>query len=443
MSALQPINITLGVGGGVVSRVGFGSPLIVGGTGSRSVYRSGSGQSEIIFKSVVRQAALTIGLSVGSPFSYTLVGSDLIITVPTDTTVRELVADFDANAPAPVKAAFILKAGSLGLGVVEEISPIKTLTPLTGKVLIRDISQLDEYYDTTDAEYEMFQDQFNSVPNPSEKYLLDVFGAVDPAASVAAVDDGSWYALLYTSTTQSEQQVLAEYIVNVKRIALFVSDTVADAQVVKSQRIIYVIHDEPDDHPENAWAAKLLPNLPGSITWAFAENLAGQTPNATADLAALQAVRDARANSYVENQGLQYMDEGLTTEATIKTYIDQIRGRDWVELNLEADLLQLLVSVGKIPYTDGGIDQVVDVIANRLELAGDNGIIRPIENAEDAANSSSQNYVYNVTAPTRADVAENNPSDIVDRELNGITFSFEEGGAIHSIEAVGTVVIPQ
>jgi len=445
MSFIDPINVTLGVGGQVVSRVGFGNPLIVGFTGSRSILISGSGQGQIVYKSVVRKAAVTVQVTVDTGFTYNESGNDITITIPSaTTTVRELVADFDANASGAVKAVINLQIGvdGLGLGAVTAIaSPTALVSFEYGNILA--LSQLQYYYDTSDAEYKIFTNLFNSAPSPRNKYLLDVFGDSDPSATVQAVDDGSWYCLLTTSVTQSEQQELAEYIVTQKRIAIFVSATTADAEVFPAQRVAYVIHDAPNDHPEVSWAALALPNLPGSITWAYLGPLTGQTPNATASLTALLAVRAANAQSYVEGNNLKYMDEGLTTDPNAATYIDQVRSRDWIELNLEADLQSLLVnSGGKIPYTNQGIQRVVDVIVKRLEQAGDNGIIRPIENETEAQNSSSNNYVFRVTAPTRQEVAEDNPGDITARQLNGITFSFEESGAIHGISATGSVVIP-
>jgi hypothetical protein len=441
-AAIDPIIITLGLGGQTVSRVGFGNPLIVGFTGSRSVLISGSGQSQAIYKSTVRGDTLSIQVTQDVGYAYTLNGDTVEITVPSGATVRELVADYEANASAPIKAKVIIEAGSLGLGAVTLIAAPVAAAGLTGKVKIVDISQLQYYYDTTDAEYQMFQDQFDSAPSPKDKYLLDVFGSADPSADVQAVDDGTWYCLLTTSVTQSEQQELAEYIVTVKRICIFVSATTADAQVLTDKRIIYVIHDTPADHPENAWAAICLPNDPGSITWAYQGPLAGQTPNATATLPDLLAVRAANAQSYVEKDNLKYMDEGLTTEESVKTFIDQVRSRDWIELNLDADLLALLVNTPKIPYTNSGIDQVKDTIADRLELAGDAGIIKPIETQAEAETASSKNYVFIVRASTRQEIEEASPADITNRELNGVTFQFSESGAIHSISAGGTVIIP-
>ena len=445
MAAIEPIIVTLGVGGQTVSRVGFGNPLIVGFTGSRSILKSGLGEAQTIYKSVIRQDTLSVEITNGAVFAYVLNGDIVEIEVPVDTIVRDLVADFNANAGGPVIARLSLKAGGLGLGKVVLLA-VTPLVALTGRQLIVDISQLDNFYDTTDPEFKMFVDQFASAPSPQNKYLLDVFGLTDVQVTdaIQAVDDGAWYAVLVTSIIAAEQQNISEYIITRKRIALFVSSDVADAANVKSQRIIYVIHDAPNDHPENAWAAFVLPTNPGSVTWAFQGPLAGQTPNATSDLAALLAVQAANAQSYVELNNLKYMDEGLTTDDQFKTFIDQIRSRDWIELNLEADLLSLLVNVpnGKIPYTNAGIDQVTQVVKDRLELAGNAGIIRPIESAKDAELSSSKFFFYKVSAPSRKEIADANPADIANRVLNGVEFSFEESGAIHGITANGKVIIP-
>lgn len=444
MAAIQPINIDVTAGPQAVSRLGFGFPLIVGYTGQRSVLITGTGTSGIIAKSVARKDTLSLVINVtGGVYIYAFASDVVTITVPTSSTVRQLIADFNANAPTNVTDEITLSALTTGSGLVVAI----TETPLVFTTFreLQAVSQLDNFYDTTDTEYEMVQNIFSSVPSPRTVYLLDVQGSLDVATDISNNDTGQWYMIVATTTTEAEQQILSDYVATRKRKVILISSDSARPLTVRNQRTSWVIHDAPNDHPEASWAAIRLPLEPGQATWANAGPLFGQTPNTTATLSQLITVRNNKANSYVLNNNLRYMDEGLTTDPDRTTYIDQVRSRDWIELNLEADLLELLVNVGnltgKIPYTNAGISQVIGVIENRLEQAGINGIIAPIETSAQAEQSSSSNFRYRIEVPTREGIESSAPQDIVNRQLNRVNFSFVESGAIHGISGIGSVVL--
>lgn len=444
MAAIQPIDIDVTAGPQSVSRVGFGIPLIVGYTGQRAVLITGTGASGIIAKSVTRRDTLSLVINVtGGSYIYAFASDVVTITAPTGATVRDLIADFDANAPSNVTDEITLTALTTGSGLVGAI----TETPLTFTDFrqILELSQLDNFYDTTDPEYVIAQNMLASVPSPRFLYILDVQGSSDVAADLATNDNGQWYAIVATTTTENEQLVLSDYVGTRKRIAILTTSDAARLLNVRNQRTAWLPHDAPEDHPEASWAALRLPLVPGQATWAYAGPLVGQTTNNTSTLSELLTVRNNKGNSYVLNNGLSYVDEGLTTDPDRTTYIDQVRSRDWIELNLEADLLQLLVNVGnltgKIPYTNAGIAQIVGVLENRLEQAGINGIIAPIETSAQAEQSSSANFRYSIEIPTREGIEEATPEDITNRQLNRLNFSFVESGAIHGISGIGSVVL--
>ena len=443
MAAIQPINIDVSAGPQSVSRVGFGIPLLVGFTGQRSVLIVGSGTSGLVAKSTPRNHTVSLVITIGGSISYAFASGVVTITATATTTVRDLVADFNANAPTLVTDELTIEALTTGSGLVQAI----TETPLIFSQFrqISEVSQLENFYDDTDVEIIMARNILGSVPSPRFFFLLDVFGTSDLAGDIATFDDGSWYCILTTDTGQANQLIISDYVGDKNRITVLTTSDAARLLTVRNQRTAYLVHDVPGDHPEASWAALRLPLLPGQATWAFAGPLIGQSPNTASTLTQLQTVRNNKGNSYVLNNNLNYVDEGLTTDPDRTTYIDQVRSRDWIELNLEADLLQLLVNVGntvgKVPYTDAGIGQVINVVANRLEQAGINGIIAPIETSSQAENSSSSNFRFSIDVPTRSEIETSNPNDIVNRELNRIDFTFVEAGAIHSISGTGSVVL--
>lgn len=445
MAFIEDIIVSIVKGSVTVNQVGFGVPALAGLTGQRSILITGSGSSQLVAKSTPRQNVVSLAIVIGTGFAYAFAAGTVTIDLPTaGAKVRDLVADFNANAPSIVTDELTIEIpfGQTGAGAVVPISA----TPLTFTDFreISNIEQLRNFYDTTDPEHIMFTNILASVPTPRTTFLIDTFGAASITAALAANNTGVWYAILTTSTDEVDQLEVSDFANNNKRLALLVSDDKDRPNTVQGKRTAYLIHDAPDDHPEASWAAKALAADPGSITWKFIPNLQGQTANATATLQDLLDVRANKAQSYILNSGVRYVDEGQTVNPIEKTFIDQIRSRDWIEVNLAADLLVLSVEVPKIPYTNAGIAQVVQVITNRLVLAGLAGIIAPVENSNQAALSTDGKFRFNVQAPTRESVeAGSNPEDIDNRILNDVTFAYIEAGAIHEINITGRVILSE
>lgn len=446
MSAIKDIVVQVIPGAPSVARQGFGIPAIVGLTGQRSVLITGTGSSGLIAKSTPRNHTVSLEIVVGAIYAYAFAAGTVTIDIPAGSNVRDLVADFNANAPSIVTDELTLEALTTGSGALGIISP----TALTFEQFreIFAITQADNFFDITDPEYIMLANMLASKPAPLKVVLIDLFGTSDIATDIAAFDDGSWYAALTNSIVEAEQQSLSDYVDDKLRIALIVNSDEGVLDNIQSRRTAIVIHDAPNDHPEASWAAKALPENPGSITWKFLNSLQGQTANATATLSALQNVRDKKGQSYVEANGVSYMDEGKTTDPATTTFLDLVRSQDWVQSNLTADLNQLFFDAAaagsKIPYTDAGIAQIESVIRNRLSLAGVAGIIAPVETSAQAELSSDGNFRFSISVPTRAEVLANDPSDITNRILPDITFQYVEAGAIHEVKPViGRVILSE
>ena len=450
MAAIKDIIVQVIPGAPTVARVGFGVPMLVGFTGSRAVLISGSGTSGIVAKSVTRQADIELEITNGAIFAYVFTPGapgNVAIEVPVGTLVRELIADFNANAPTSVTDEISLEALTTGSGVLGLISPAELLT-FTSFLEIQDISQIQFFYDTTDEEYEILSNMFGSKPSPIKIFLLDVFGSVDVPGDIETVNDGSWYAIITTSITESEQQEISDYVDDKIRLFLMTNLDEAVLDNIQSRRTAVIIHNAPGDHPEASWAAKNLPSDPGSITWKWTSALQGQAPNIVATLTALINVRNKKAQSYVTKNSVNYVDEGQTTDPNAQTFIDQVRSQDWIQLNLEADLLQLFINASaagsKIPYTDSGISQVIEVISKRLALAGAAGIIAPVETQLQAELSYDGLFRYQIKIPTRAEIEANTPANITNRILDSVDFSYVEAGAIHGVKPItGRVILTE
>lgn len=456
MPAINDIQVSVSPAPSSASRVGFGVPLLVGFTGSRSVLITGSGVSGLVAKTINRQAVVSLEITVtGSSYTYNVAGTKVEWTVPAGALVREAVADFNSNAPSSVTNLISVEALTTGSGTLAAIS--ETDLEFDTYQQIVDISQLQYYYDEDDKEYVITQNILASRPTPGQLYLLDVFEAAyveEVSALIDAVDDGNWYMVHTTSTAEAEQQEISDWVNTKTKIALFTvldSSAVSRLGTVQGYRTGYLVHDAPDDHPEASWSAKNLPNVPGQATWKHTQNLQGQTVNTTTTLSDLLAIRAAQGQAYTKKSGISFVNEGLLNDpnatSSNRTYIDQVWSRDWIEVNLQADLLELFTNAAaagkKISYTDAGIAQVVGVIVRRLQLAAANGIIAPVETTEQAELSSDGQFRFRVTAPTRAEVEASNLSDITSRVLNNVEFSYVEAGAVHEVTVTGRVVLTE
>ena len=448
MSAIQDVNVSIAAGEVTLNRLGFGVPLLVGFTGQRAVAIMGTGNASFAAKSTIRNAGgvtLTI-LVTGAVYIYADSGSDVTITVPTTSSVNALLADFIANATAPVTDLLTLAIETGSTGKDDVVAQTVQNLLFTEFREILDVSQLVHFYDSADVEQTMFANMLSEAPRVKKVILLDVKNEPDISVCLIANDDNSWFAIVTTSVQEVDQQVISDFVEQRTRVAIFTTDDATRVDTINNKRTFYLVHDtnKLDDHPEASWVARELSFVPGSNSWKFSKNLSGQTAT-TASLSVLLTTRGKRAQSYVSANGFDYVDGGLTSDQVTKTFIDQIISRDWVTVNLENDILEFLVNqattVGKVPYTDAGIQQVIDVIAARLSLAGANNIIDTVSNQTQASDSYDGIFRYSITSKTRAQIETDSPADITNRELNTISFQYIEAGAIDEITVKGLVVL--
>jgi hypothetical protein len=107
-----------------------------------------------------------------------------------------------------------------------------------------------------------------------------------------------------------------------------------------------------------------------------------------------------------------------------QTPMDLVRGRDWVDAEIETDVGQTLIAEPKIAYTDTGSEQVIGVIAGSLSKAVRVGLI------VDGSFSVT-------TTPRSAQV----PADIAARQWRGYTWTATLAGAQEGVDIGGTLFI--
>jgi hypothetical protein len=156
---------------------------------------------------------------------------------------------------------------------------------------------------------------------------------------------------------------------------------------------------------------------PGSLNFAF-KTLANVTAYTLSD-AQYAFAAGKNANVYTTVAGVNITYDG---EVGSGDYFDTTYGIDWLTANIQNKVFSNLVNTGKVPFTDTGVQQIV----NPLKSALDDGV---------AINFLAS---YTVSAPLVANVSSTN---IGNRFLPNVSFTGILAGAINGVQIVGTVTL--
>lgn len=256
-------------------------------------------------------------------------------------------------------------------------------------------------------------------------------GIVTDVAAIRAGITGSddWYVIVTDSHATLETVALAAHIETLDKFFVVSSadddipaGTAGNLQLVLQTadyaRTSSIHHTKPHTSPESSWSGAMLPGDPGSGTWKF-KNLPGIDVE-TYTPTEITALKAQNGNYYIRAAGNNYMTEGYSASGE---YNDVTRFVDWFSQRAQENIYLAMINADKISYTDPGIG----IITNELwrvirEGQSKNGI------AEDPAPT--------VTAPDAIDVSS---ADRAVRTLDDVVFTFRLAGAIHSVAVTGRV----
>ena len=109
-------------------------------------------------------------------------------------------------------------------------------------------------------------------------------------------------------------------------------------------------------------------------------------------------------------------------------WIDVIRFRDWLKANMQADVAYALINAGgKVPYTDKGIQVIVNAMRQSLDLGVQRGGIAQPE--LDSENKVLESYV--IKYPRSSDISPNTKAKRILQDVGGVA---RLAGAIHLVE---------
>jgi len=262
---------------------------------------------------------------------------------------------------------------------------------------------------------------------------------IDPglAADLSAIRnniDGNddWYAAHLDSYGKAEIEALAALIETLKRIYLAVTsdadvltsattDVGSNLQALTIFRTALLWHETPHIGPEAAWGGKNLPTDPGSITWKF-KTLA-LIPPSLLEPTELIELESKNVNRYVLIAGKNITCDGKMSGGE---FIDVVRGIDFISQRLQEDIFGTLATLPKVGQGDKGISTIENDMRGVLELGVSQGIFL---GAPDGPT---------VSVPKRADIDTN---DLANRLLPDMNFNAKLEGAVHAVEINGVVTL--
>lgn len=291
-----------------------------------------------------------------------------------------------------------------------------------------DLTSVAADFPDTTAAYKKAAAVFAQVNHPDKVAIATYDATATPAGTAAGIleqyFDNDWNFLLLADAVQADKLAVSNALQahNFKFLVVKASTAEDRAAFVANDRTI-VFYDPIDtEDPDAALVGECGSRVVGSITWKF-KTLVGVTPTVMT-ATDLNACHEDGAIAYVTKAGIPQTSEGITATGE---YIDILHGRDWVKVNMESSLQNMLSTNDKVPSNDNGISMVAAVLTTVLTTAANNGIV-------DIGADNKPAFVV-TTVPWDQTSAD----DQSKRIYSGASFNYTAQGAIHAINVHGTI----
>ncbi len=325
----------------------------------------------------------------------------------------------------------ISQAG-FGLGFI--LDPVTDAGSEYGYAEVRSLDDIPE--NASQLAQDMANTYLSQQPNPGVLTMQGIYinetdgTATDIADALNQVIEANndWYGLLIASRTQADIEAADAWVPANK---LFITSPVETDWAALS--VYALLSDKTgafphaqERHFDAAIMSRMFATDPGSATWKW-KQLSGVDSSGytNADVSSMLSPDEGEPymNPMIHEMGVDYTAEGKTVTGG---FLDIQRAIDWMDARLTENIFQLLVTEGKVPYTNAGISQVVSRMKEIFRQAVTMGIIA-VEDGEP---------LWNISAPRRQDV----PTNIrANRILPDINFDAVVSGAIHVVSVSGVL----
>jgi len=285
------------------------------------------------------------------------------------------------------------------------------------------ISEVAEIFPVSSREYQLAQRIFGQSPAPPQLAIFSIVPqAGDEIAELLLTSinevveiNNDWYYLTCTDNSDEVIHALAGWTETQIKTFWITTQNLTLVNNLQYENTIVMYHEDPNSLVAEGLIATAATHDPGSLTFKF-KSVSGV--NASQIRATnLTELHSNGGFSYIENMGILQTTEGTVTTGE---YIDIVMAGHWMKVRMEEEAALLAINNKKIPYDSRGIAQLTSVVLKIIQRAGQQGIVRVDDD---------DNYVYTITSLSREEVSAN---DVANRVYNGISWSIELAGAIHS-----------
>jgi len=192
-------------------------------------------------------------------------------------------------------------------------------------------------------------------------------------------------------------------------------------------RTALMVHKNDAEYPDAAWMGKCFTYEPGSEVWAL-KPLSIIQPSDWSDTEQ-QTIWNKNANTYEEySEGYYLTNPGRVSGGE---WLDIIRGRDFAVDTIQKDVASGMIRAKKIPYTNPGIQTLVNIVRGSMTKLQRAGVLAPDE--VNSAGETVPGFVINY--PNAADVDADTKAS---RKLY-LSFVGILAGAIQITDITGTL----
>lgn len=325
--------------------------------------------------------------------------------------------DFIVNITLATAPEQVATFGNILIFTADVVQPFATYANITD-VLV-------DFADTTDT-YKMADQLFKQTPAPSKVAVLGEITAItaEMETALSAAINEDWMILYSTESESASITALSAWaLANGKYYAATTQD-LALFTTLADKNTFLQYHSTAGTYLAESLLTYLIVRPIGSCTPKFKqlENM-GESVITDAELSTL----------HTNNGGTYIKDMGVIQTTNSKgqsgEYYDVVLGAAWIKSEMESNLRNLAVSVGKIPYSNTGIAMIINVVENALKQAAINGIVAVTDDG---------NPSYSISYKKREDVTL---TDRALRKYADVIWSADLSGAIENGTIGGTLTV--
>lgn len=406
----------------VVTRQGFGIPFYLG--------ESMKLDRRVKIYSDISEVGLDFD---SSDDEYKMASSAFSQEISPDTIMigKKVKADSEVITSATNPSGDIINIEALGIGIAAEKGASITISGFN-EAEYNDTFTVEQILDDNNIQLTSSTTLSATPATGSGSYTLSE--TWDKAVQKCFEFNSDWYGIAITSTNKDDILSVSSKIEVLKRLFLArtsdennldsndVNSIMYALKQLNYDRTLTVYNSDVSNYfIDSSWLAKQITTTPGSSNWAF-KSLSGIIP----DNLDSSAIFSNNGNTYEVIGGVPVTRYGTVSSGE---YVDVIRGVDWLQARLQENIMDALVNLEKIPYTDDG----VNIIENKMREIFEEGVSNQLISSDSDGNGK-----YTITLPETENISL---ADKATRYLSGITFKAELAGAVNKVGIKGTVSI--